>query len=90
MKSEIAKIIVDCDAGTDDAVALIMLIEAHKMKKIEIKAITCVSGNTFVDNVIYNVFRTLNVCEASDVSNLKHFIGLFICNFIYFFIYFFF
>lgn len=68
MKSEVQKIIVDCDAGTDDAVALIMLLEAHKLKKLEIKAITCLTGNTFVDNVVYNVFRTLNVCEVNDVS----------------------
>ncbi|XP_031787342.1 inosine-uridine preferring nucleoside hydrolase isoform X2 [Nasonia vitripennis] len=64
---ECQKIIVDCDAGTDDALALILLIAAHKQKKIEILAITCVTGNTYVDNVVNNVFRTLRVCDALDI-----------------------
>lgn len=61
-------IIIDCDAGVDDALALIILIAAHKQKQIQIKAITCVNGNTAVNNVIKNVFRTLDVCKATDVS----------------------
>ncbi|XP_031825880.1 pyrimidine-specific ribonucleoside hydrolase RihA-like [Nomia melanderi] len=59
--------IIDCDAGIDDALALIILITAHKKKEIQIKAITCVNGNTTVENVVKNVFRTLNVCEATDI-----------------------
>ena len=66
------KIIIDCDAGTDDALSLILLIEAHKQKEIEIMAITCVSGNTSLDNVIANVFRTLTVCSAFDVSKIGY------------------
>lgn len=62
--------IIDCDAGVDDALALIILIAAHKQKRIQIKAITCVNGNTTVENVVNNVFRTLHVCEAMDVSFL--------------------
>lgn len=62
------KIIIDCDAGIDDALALIILIAAHKQEQIEIKAITCVHGNTTVDNVIKNVYRTLDVCNATHVS----------------------
>lgn len=63
------KVIIDCDAGIDDALALIILIAAHKQKKIQIEAITCVNGNTTVDNVVKNVFRTLDVCKATDVSS---------------------
>ncbi|KZC05065.1 PREDICTED: pyrimidine-specific ribonucleoside hydrolase RihA-like [Dufourea novaeangliae] len=59
--------IIDCDAGVDDALALIILIAAHKQKQIQIKAITCVHGNTTVDNVVKNVFRTLHVCETTDI-----------------------
>lgn len=62
------KVIIDCDAGIDDALALIMLIAAHKQEKIQIKAVTCVNGNTNVDNVVKNVFRTLDVCKVTDVS----------------------
>ena len=63
------KVVIDCDAGIDDALALIILIAAHKQEKIQIKAITCVNGNTSVNNVVKNVFRTLDVCKATDVSS---------------------
>ncbi|XP_051173343.1 inosine-uridine preferring nucleoside hydrolase-like [Leptopilina boulardi] len=69
MKPE--KIIVDCDAGTDDALSLILLIEAHKLNKIELLGITCVNGNTSVDNVVSNVFRTLEVCNGNDIPVYK-------------------
>lgn len=61
-------IVVDCDAGIDDALALIILLAGHTDRRINIKAITCVNGNTKVDNVVKNVFRTLNVCDCMDVS----------------------
>lgn len=61
-------IIVDCDAGLDDALALIILLAGHVTREIEIKAVTCVNGNTNVDNVVKNVFRTLDVCGCQEVS----------------------
>ncbi|XP_011695317.1 PREDICTED: inosine-uridine preferring nucleoside hydrolase-like [Wasmannia auropunctata] len=60
-------IIVDCDAGIDDALALIILLAGHTDKSLNIKAITCVNGNTKVDNVVRNVFRTLHVCDCTDI-----------------------
>ncbi|XP_071565882.1 nucleoside hydrolase-like isoform X1 [Temnothorax nylanderi] len=60
-------IIVDCDAGIDDALALIVLLAGHTDGRIHVKAITCVNGNTKVDNVVRNVFRTLNVCNCTDI-----------------------
>lgn len=69
---ECQKLIVDCDAGSDDALALIILIAAHKQRRVEILAITCVAGNTELHNVINNVFRVLHVCDALNVS-LKRF-----------------
>lgn len=66
-------IIVDCDAGIDDALALIILLTAHKKKEVIVKAITCVNGNTTVDNVVKNVFRTLEVCHVTDVSYIVPF-----------------
>lgn len=44
------KIIIDTDCGVDDAFALIFGIETY-----EVIAITCVSGNTHIDNVCQNV-----------------------------------
>ncbi|KAG5314015.1 IUNH hydrolase, partial [Acromyrmex insinuator] len=60
-------IIVDCDAGIDDALALIVLLASHTTKRLNIKAITCVNGNTKVSNVVRNVFRTLHVCDCTDI-----------------------
>lgn len=61
-------IIVDCDAGIDDALALFVLLAGHREKIVNVKAVTCVNGNTKVHNVVKNVFRTLRVCECTDVS----------------------
>lgn len=52
-------IIVDVDGGSDDAWALFMLFRAMNAGLCEIKAITCVNGNTDIENVIKNVFRVL-------------------------------
>lgn len=54
------KLIVDTDAGVDDAQAL-MLAMAHP--EVEIAAITCVTGNVHVDRVVPNV------CVVADVMN---------------------
>ncbi|XP_015108975.1 inosine-uridine preferring nucleoside hydrolase [Diachasma alloeum] len=65
------KVIVDCDAGYDDAAALVLLIAAHKQKQLEIKAVSCVNGNTKLDHVVRNVFRTLEACNALDIPVYK-------------------
>lgn len=63
-------VIVDCDAGIDDALALILLLNAHKTKKIKILAVTCVYGNTTVNNVVRNVCRTMNTCQVTEVRKV--------------------
>ena len=40
------KVIIDCDAGLDDASALLIAAKAHKSQIIELIAITTVHGNT--------------------------------------------
>ena len=59
------KIIVDCDAGTDDAGAIMM---ALAYQHVEVVAVTCVFGNTEVENVVNNVLRVLKLCGRLDVS----------------------
>lgn len=53
------KVLVDVDAGTDDAWALFMLLRAVENKIVDIKAITCCHGNTDQENVTQNVMRVL-------------------------------
>ncbi|KAK2718814.1 inosine-uridine preferring nucleoside hydrolase-like [Artemia franciscana] len=68
----IPKVIVDTDVGLDDAMALFMLIKAHKEGHIDLVAITTVHGNTTVDNVCKNTVRTL---EATGVTGIPVFKG---------------
>lgn len=42
----VKKVVIDCDAGMDDASALFMATRAHKTKAIELVAITTTHGNT--------------------------------------------
>lgn len=51
------KMILDCDTGHDDAIALML---AAKHPQIELLGITCVSGNAGLENTLPN---TLNVCQ---------------------------
>ena len=65
----IKKIILDCDPGHDDAVA-IMLAAAHD--DIEILGITCVAGNAILENTTKNA---LKICSLIGKSNIPVFSG---------------
>jgi len=52
------RLILDCDTGTDDAVA-IMAAELHS--ELELVAVTTVSGNVPLDNVTENTLRVLDL-----------------------------
>uniref|UniRef100_T1JI57 Inosine/uridine-preferring nucleoside hydrolase domain-containing protein n=1 Tax=Strigamia maritima TaxID=126957 RepID=T1JI57_STRMM len=62
------KFIIDTDCGLDDAMAIMMAIT---QPNVEVLAITCVNGNTCVDNVIVNVFRTLQSCNQLQIPVYK-------------------
>ena len=53
-------IILDTDGGVDDALAIIMALNAPQL---ELKAITVVAGNIDVDQAAYNVLRVLNIAQ---------------------------
>lgn len=55
------KLIIDCDAGIDDAQAIML---ALARPDAEVLAITCVSGNTEVDHVC----RILTICDHIEVN----------------------
>ncbi len=48
------KIILDCDPGHDDAVAIML---AAASSEIEILGITCVGGNSGLDNTVNNALK---------------------------------
>ncbi|XP_046404616.1 uncharacterized protein C1683.06c-like isoform X2 [Ischnura elegans] len=61
--------ILDVDAGSDDAVAIVMTASklARREKGLEVVAITCVNGNTHLDNVVVNVLKTLKTMNRLDI-----------------------
>lgn len=62
-------IVVDTDAGVDDAWAILMLLAAAKENgNIKIAGITCSHGNTTVNHTYNNVLRTLEASGRLDVS----------------------
>lgn len=63
------KIIIDTDAGADDAVGILLALKYESAEKeIEIIAITCSYGNTNLTNVEINVQKILTIARREDVS----------------------
>ncbi|XP_059355326.1 nucleoside hydrolase [Carassius carassius] len=58
------KLLVDVDCGVDDAQAIMM---ALAMPDVQILGITCVQGNTSLENVCKNVLRILKVCKHLEI-----------------------
>lgn len=62
------RVIVDVDLGTDDFLALLILLNAEKQGQIKIEAIVCTMGNTSIENVCINLMRLLETINRTDVS----------------------
>lgn len=65
--ASVRRILIDQDAGGDDAWALLMLLMNEREYNVCVQAITCTHGNTDIDNVARNVARTLAALNRSDV-----------------------
>ena len=61
------KLLVDVDCGVDDAQAIMLALASPN---VELLGITCVQGNTTVENVCKNTLRVLHVCKRLDVGVL--------------------
>lgn len=64
-------IIIDVDMGSDDYSCVVVAI---KSKKINIKGISLVHGNTIMKNVERNIFKTLDICGK--LGKIKVYKGL--------------
>lgn len=53
--------LIDTDTASDDAVAIIM---ALKWPDVDVKAITVVAGNMYVDQGLKNALYTVELCGA--------------------------
>lgn len=54
-------VIIDCDPGLDDVVALVM---AFASEKLDVKAVTVVGGNQTLEKVSNNALKTLSYIEV--------------------------
>ncbi|MEU7054677.1 nucleoside hydrolase [Streptomyces sp. NPDC046197] len=54
-------VIIDCDTGVDDALALLFAV---RHPGLELRAVSCVAGNTFVDQVVLNTLTVLEQAGA--------------------------
>ncbi|MCY4590236.1 MAG: nucleoside hydrolase [Alphaproteobacteria bacterium] len=59
------KIIIDCDPGIDDAVAL--MLACASPEELEILAVTAVAGNVALGHTAANARRVLEACDRGDV-----------------------
>ncbi|MEV5433706.1 nucleoside hydrolase [Streptomyces sp. NPDC052701] len=57
-------LIIDCDTGVDDALALLFAV---RHPGLDLRAVTCVAGNTDVDGVVRNTLTVLERAGAPDV-----------------------
>ncbi|MEU0964271.1 nucleoside hydrolase [Streptomyces sp. NPDC005917] len=57
-------VIIDCDTGVDDALALLFAV---RHRGLDLRAVTCVAGNTDVDGVVRNTLTVLERAGAGDV-----------------------
>ena len=58
------KVIIDCDVGVDDALALIL---AFHSPELEVKAITGVNGNVPLDRVFINIQKVLTLIRPQQL-----------------------
>ncbi|XP_011153705.1 probable uridine nucleosidase 2 [Harpegnathos saltator] len=69
---KVRKMIIDTDAGGDDALALLLaLMYEVKTNDIEILAITCTYGNAYLNNVTQNVLKVLTIANRNDIPVYK-------------------
>jgi inosine-uridine nucleoside N-ribohydrolase len=54
-------LVLDVDTGIDDAMAIALALAARSLR---VRAITCVAGNTDVDQVVRNTLTVLDVLGA--------------------------
>lgn len=57
------KVVIDCDVGVDDALALIL---AFHSPELDIKAVTGVNGNVPIDTVFLNIQKVLSLIQPPD------------------------
>lgn len=60
------KVMIDCDTGIDDAVALVMAW--GQRERLELLGVTTVAGNVGIENTTKNTLNVLNLIGAGDIA----------------------
>lgn len=60
-------VLIDCDTGIDDALALIYLTALHKRGEIRLRAATTTAGNVGVEQTAINTRWVLDQCGVPDI-----------------------
>ncbi|XP_052123603.1 pyrimidine-specific ribonucleoside hydrolase RihA-like [Frankliniella occidentalis] len=60
-------VVVDVDTGTDDALALLLLLAADAVGEVKLLAVTCTAGNTLQQHAVRNTLRLLRAANRLDV-----------------------
>lgn len=61
-------IIIDCDTGHDDAIALLLALGSPE---VELKAVTTTAGNNVVDKTFHNTLKLLSHIGVTDIPVAK-------------------
>lgn len=61
------RVVIDCDTGIDDALALVYLAGLHSAGEVELVAATTSAGNTTVGQAAANTRHVLDLCGLGDV-----------------------
>lgn len=62
-----SKIVIDADAGGDDAIAILLTLQTESLYNHKLLAVTCTYGNTDEHYVEDNVRKTLTIANRSDI-----------------------
>ncbi len=62
--SYVTDVIIDCDPGMDDACALMLAIRSGALN---VRAVTCATGNLLADRCAQNACRVLDVLRAGEI-----------------------
>lgn len=61
-------VLLDCDPGIDDALAIAYLVAEHRAGRIELAGLVCTAGNVGLDDTVANALAWLDLAGAHPVT----------------------
>ncbi|MGN0101619.1 MAG: nucleoside hydrolase [Dietzia sp.] len=60
-------VLLDCDPGIDDALAIAYLVAAHRAGRIDLAGLVCTAGNVGLDDTVANALAWLDLAGAPEL-----------------------